>query len=108
MRQHGFAGARLALHQQRALQCYGGIYRHFQITRGDVSFSALERRAHTRLLVQSWRVSDQSDQAARRKEPPMPNTRPYGSWLSPITSELIVAESIGLSGVQIDGGDIYW
>ena len=32
----------------------------------------------------------------------MPNTRPYGSWLSPVTSELIVAESIGLSGLQID------
>ena len=38
----------------------------------------------------------------------MPNTRPYGSWLSPVTSELIVAESIGVSGLQIDGADIYW
>lgn len=38
----------------------------------------------------------------------MPKTSPYGSWLSPITSELIVAESIGLSGVQLDGEDIYW
>ena len=38
----------------------------------------------------------------------MPNTRPYGFWLSPITSELIVGESIGLSGVQLDGADIYW
>jgi dipeptidyl aminopeptidase/acylaminoacyl peptidase len=38
----------------------------------------------------------------------MPNTRPYGSWLSPITSELIVAESIGLAGVLLDSAAIYW
>ena len=38
----------------------------------------------------------------------MPNTRPYGFWLSPITSELVVAGSIGLSAVQLDGADIYW
>jgi dipeptidyl aminopeptidase/acylaminoacyl peptidase len=35
-------------------------------------------------------------------------TEPYGSWLSPITSDLIVAESIGLSDILIDGDDIYW
>jgi dipeptidyl aminopeptidase/acylaminoacyl peptidase len=38
----------------------------------------------------------------------MQNTRPYGFWLSPITSELIVAESIGLSGIQFDGTNICW
>jgi dipeptidyl aminopeptidase/acylaminoacyl peptidase len=38
----------------------------------------------------------------------MQTTRPYGFWLSPITSGLIVAESIGLSGVQLDGTRIYW
>ena len=38
----------------------------------------------------------------------MPQTAPYGSWKSPITSELIVAETIGLGGTQIDGDDIYW
>jgi dipeptidyl aminopeptidase/acylaminoacyl peptidase len=38
----------------------------------------------------------------------MPKTSPYGAWLSPITSELIVAESIGLGGVQLDGTDTYW
>ncbi|NOT62190.1 MAG: S9 family peptidase [Acidobacteria bacterium] len=32
----------------------------------------------------------------------------YGSWKSPITSDLIVAESIGLGGVTLDGEDIYW
>ncbi|MDX6531461.1 MAG: hypothetical protein QOH41_3751 [Blastocatellia bacterium] len=35
-------------------------------------------------------------------------TAPYGSWKSPITSDLIVRESIGLSQVKMDGDDIYW
>jgi dipeptidyl aminopeptidase/acylaminoacyl peptidase len=38
----------------------------------------------------------------------MPTMRPYGSWLSPITSELIVAGSVGLLGTQFDGADVYW
>src|SRR3954464_1516930 len=33
---------------------------------------------------------------------------PYGSWKSPISSDLIVAQSIGLSEVRIDRGDVYW
>jgi dipeptidyl aminopeptidase/acylaminoacyl peptidase len=32
----------------------------------------------------------------------------YGSWKSPITSDLIVAKSIGLSEVRLDGDGIYW
>lgn len=36
------------------------------------------------------------------------NSAPYGSWKSPITSDLIVAQSIGLSEVRIDGEDVYW
>src|SRR6266852_4762002 len=35
-------------------------------------------------------------------------TASYGSWKSPITSDLIVKESIGLSQVKIDSDDIYW
>ena len=35
-------------------------------------------------------------------------TAPYGSWKSPITSDLIVAESIGVGGTDIMGDDIYW
>ncbi|HZK89596.1 MAG TPA: prolyl oligopeptidase family serine peptidase [Stellaceae bacterium] len=38
----------------------------------------------------------------------MPETLPYGAWRSPITSDLIVAETIGLGAVLVDGGDIYW
>ncbi len=33
---------------------------------------------------------------------------PYGSWQSPITSDLIVAGSISLGSVIWDGDDIYW
>lgn len=33
---------------------------------------------------------------------------PYGSWKSPITAELIVAGSVGLSQIQVDGDDVYW
>ncbi len=40
----------------------------------------------------------------------MPETRiaPYGSWKSPITSDLIVSGSIGLSQPLLDGSDLYW
>ena len=37
-----------------------------------------------------------------------PQTAPYGSWKSPITSDLIVSGTIGLGPVVIDGEDIYW
>jgi hypothetical protein len=33
---------------------------------------------------------------------------PYGSWKSPITSDLIVASSVSLSEVLVEGGEIYW
>jgi len=33
---------------------------------------------------------------------------PYGSWKSPVTSDLIVAESIRLGQLALDGEDIYW
>jgi dipeptidyl aminopeptidase/acylaminoacyl peptidase len=33
---------------------------------------------------------------------------PYGSWKSPITSDLIVSATIGLGQIAIDGDDIYW
>lgn len=33
---------------------------------------------------------------------------PYGSWKSPITSDLIVAGSIHLGEIQLDGEAIYW
>ncbi len=38
----------------------------------------------------------------------MAETLPYGAWRSPITSDLIVGEAIGLGDILVDGGDIYW
>ena len=38
----------------------------------------------------------------------MPTIARYGSWKSPITSELIVAQSIALSETRLDGDACYW
>ncbi|MGK7921281.1 MAG: prolyl oligopeptidase family serine peptidase [Trichodesmium sp.] len=38
----------------------------------------------------------------------MKQIAPYGSWKSPITTDLIVAGTIGLSSISIDGDDVYW
>jgi dipeptidyl aminopeptidase/acylaminoacyl peptidase len=35
-------------------------------------------------------------------------TAPYGSWKSPITSDLIVSQAIALSEVRLDDGIVYW
>ena len=37
-----------------------------------------------------------------------PKTAPYGSWKSPVTSDLIVTQTIGLSEVLFDGQAVYW
>ena len=37
-----------------------------------------------------------------------PNIAPYGSWKSPITSDLIVEGSVGLGQTAFDRDDIYW
>ena len=34
--------------------------------------------------------------------------KPYGSWKSPITSELIVSETIKLGQIVLDSDYIYW
>jgi dipeptidyl aminopeptidase/acylaminoacyl peptidase len=39
---------------------------------------------------------------------PDPQIVSYASWASPITSDLIVASSIGLGDILTDGRDIYW
>lgn len=37
-----------------------------------------------------------------------PQVAPYGSWKSPITSDLIVSSTVGLGQIAVDGEDIYW
>jgi len=38
----------------------------------------------------------------------MKQIAPYGSWKSPITTELMTAKAIGLGQIVLDGTDIYW
>ena len=37
-----------------------------------------------------------------------PQIAPYGSWKSPITTDMIVGETIGLGRIVLDGRDTYW
>ena len=39
---------------------------------------------------------------------PSHHTAPYGSWKSPISSDLIVSAVVGLGQVMLDGDDTYW
>lgn len=39
---------------------------------------------------------------------PEPKVASYGSWKSPITTDLIVSGSVGLTQPLIDGQDVYW
>ena len=38
----------------------------------------------------------------------MPSTLPYGSWPTPITSELVVRSARLPNGVRVDGDDVWW
>ena len=35
-------------------------------------------------------------------------TAPYGSWKSPVSTELIVADSVSIGDVALHVDDIYW
>lgn len=37
-----------------------------------------------------------------------PRTAPYGTWLSPVTTDLMTEAAIGLGGLAVDGTDLYW
>jgi dipeptidyl aminopeptidase/acylaminoacyl peptidase len=38
----------------------------------------------------------------------MPDILPYGSWPTPITSEVVVAKAVSLAEVVVDGEDVIW
>ncbi len=38
----------------------------------------------------------------------LPLTAPYGSWRSPITSQLVASGTVGLTQIEVDGDDVYW
>src|SRR5438445_12424294 len=38
----------------------------------------------------------------------MATVAPYGSWRSPITPQLLVAQAVGLSQVEVDGSRVLW
>jgi dipeptidyl aminopeptidase/acylaminoacyl peptidase len=38
----------------------------------------------------------------------MPDILPYGSWPTPITSEVVVARAVRLAEVRVDGEDVIW
>ncbi|MBN2467517.1 MAG: S9 family peptidase [Deltaproteobacteria bacterium] len=37
-----------------------------------------------------------------------PAIRPYGSWKSPISADLVASQALGFTDVKIDNGHIYW
>lgn len=38
----------------------------------------------------------------------MPEFAPYGSWKSPVTTDLIVSGAVGLGQIALEGDDVYW
>ena len=42
------------------------------------------------------------------KKTPSPTVAPYGSWKSPITTDLMVAGGVSLGQIELDGDDVYW
>jgi len=49
-----------------------------------------------------------STSAARRAPRTAPHIAPYGSWKSPITSDLIVSSTIGFGQVALADGETFW
>jgi dipeptidyl aminopeptidase/acylaminoacyl peptidase len=38
----------------------------------------------------------------------MKKTAPFGAWISPVTTDLMTAATIGLGGLTVDGDTLYW
>jgi dipeptidyl aminopeptidase/acylaminoacyl peptidase len=45
---------------------------------------------------------------ASSSDAPSPTILPFGSWPTPVTSELIVRAAASLSGAQVDGDEVWW
>src|SRR5579863_6534799 len=56
----------------------------------------------------TWRHEQSVSHSIAEMKMPAAQSGPYGSWSSPITSDLIAAGSINLVDVMLDGGDVYW
>src|SRR5438067_13051206 len=52
----------------------------------------------------SWSKRPDSEDTAMAE----PRVAPYGSWRSPISSDLIASATIGLGQIALDGEDVYW
>jgi dipeptidyl aminopeptidase/acylaminoacyl peptidase len=37
-----------------------------------------------------------------------PRTAPFGSWISPVTTDLMTAKTVGLGSLAADGKNVYW
>jgi dipeptidyl aminopeptidase/acylaminoacyl peptidase len=54
------------------------------------------------------RTAPRTRKTTRPNGPAAARAPSYGSWKSPLTADLIVAGTIGLDQVVLDGSDIYW
>src|SRR5262249_21335249 len=76
--------------------------------RRRVRSRTVERRKQGREREPDWLYKKHLRSAGGSMADRPTKTAPYGSWRSPITSDLIVAQSIALSEVRLDSGDVYW
>jgi len=72
-------------------------------------------RARRALRVLESRIDDHPNGDSYTERPPLEGVQmsekrvaPYGSWISPITSELIVTDSVTLGQITLQGDDTYW
>jgi dipeptidyl aminopeptidase/acylaminoacyl peptidase len=65
-------------------------------------------RARQRIVGRGVRPYAPTEDEDERQSMTTLVTAPYGSWQSPITSDLIVAATIGLGQVVLDGVNVYW
>jgi dipeptidyl aminopeptidase/acylaminoacyl peptidase/uncharacterized protein (DUF2132 family) len=70
------------------------------------SLKFLRKTPWAREKVESLYLFMGREQARQQRDAPV--AAPFGSWVSPITAELIVGESIRLGQIGVLGDDIFW